>query len=111
MEHAGQQFAGDLVHIGDHQQQSLGSGVGSGQRAGIQRAVHRACRAGFRLHLLDLHRSAEDILLPRRGPLVHEVCHGAGRRDGIDGRYFGERVGHVRRGVIAIHRFQFSFDF
>ena len=48
---AGQLLAGDLVHVGDHQQQALGGGVGGGQGAGGQRAVHRAGGAGLGLHL------------------------------------------------------------
>ena len=62
VEHGGQQLAGDLVHVGDHQQQALGSGVGGGQGAGGQRAVHGAGSAGLRLHLDDLHGGAEDVL-------------------------------------------------
>jgi hypothetical protein len=47
------QLAGDLVHVGDHQQQTLAGGEGRRQRAGLQRAVHRAGGAAFRLHLDD----------------------------------------------------------
>jgi len=45
------QLAGDLVHIRDHQQQTLRRGKGGGKRAGLQGAVHRASRAAFGLHL------------------------------------------------------------
>ena len=48
---ARQQFTGDFVHVGDHQQQPLGGRIGGGERPGLQRAVDRACRAGLRLHL------------------------------------------------------------
>ena len=34
MKHSGQQLAGDLIHIGDHQQQALGSGVRGCQGTG-----------------------------------------------------------------------------
>ena len=43
------QFAGDLVHIGDHQQKALGSRKGGGQSAGGQSAVHGAGSAAFGL--------------------------------------------------------------
>ena len=39
VENRGQQFAGDLEHVGDHQQQSLRRRERGGQRAGLQRAV------------------------------------------------------------------------
>ena len=55
MHHAGQLRTGDPVHGRDHQQQTLRSGVGAGQGASLQRAVHRAGRTGLRLHLDQLH--------------------------------------------------------
>ena len=51
VEHGGQQLTGDLVHIGDHQQQTLGGGVGGGQSTGSQRAVDGTGGAGLGLHL------------------------------------------------------------
>ena len=62
VEHAGQKLAGDLVHVGDHQQQALRGGVGGGQRTGVERAVHGAGGAGFGLHLRNLDGGAEDVL-------------------------------------------------
>ena len=41
--------ASDLVHVRDHEQQALGCGEGSGQRSGLQRAVH--CASGAALAL------------------------------------------------------------
>ena len=54
VEDAGQQFARDLVHIRDHQQQSLAGGVSRRQRACAKGAVNGACRTRFGLHLRDL---------------------------------------------------------
>jgi hypothetical protein len=54
VEDGGRQFAGDLEHVGDHQQQALRRGEGGGQRPGLQRAVDRAGGAGLALHLDDL---------------------------------------------------------
>ena len=47
MDNARQQLAGDFIHIGDHQQQSLRRRIGGGQRTGCQSAVHRAGRAAL----------------------------------------------------------------
>ena len=109
MEHAGQQLAGDLVHIGDHQQQALGCGVGGGQRTGGQGAVDRAGGTRLGLHLDDLDSGAENVLLTSGGPLVDQVCHGRGRGDGIDRRDLCERVCHMGRGRIAVHDGKFLF--
>ena len=108
MEYSGKQLAGDLVHIGDHQQQALGGGVSSGQGAGGQGAVDGAGRAGLGLHLNDLDGLAEDILAASGGPLVHVVRHGAGRRDGIDAGHLGKGVGHVGGGGVAVHSFELA---
>ena len=64
VEHAGQQLTGDLIHIGDHQQQALRGRIGGGQSTGLQGAVDRTCGAALGLHLHHIHRLAEDILLP-----------------------------------------------
>ena len=107
MEHAGQHLAGDLIHVGDHQQQALGGGIGGGQGTGLQRAVDRARGAALRLHLHHLHRLAEQVLLPVGGPLVHMLRHGRGRGDGEDPRHLGESVGDIRRRLVAVHDLDF----
>ena len=108
VEHAGQQLAGDLVHIGDHQQQALGRGISGGQRACGQRAVHGAGRARLGLHLAHLYRGAEDVFLASGRPLVNQVCHGRGRGDRINPRHFGKRVADVCSGVITVHGLELS---
>ena len=108
VEHARQLLGGHLVHVGDHEEQALGGGVGGGQRACGQRAVHRARGAALGLHLAHLHRGAEDVLLPSGGPLVHQVGHRARRGDRINARHLGKRIGDVRGGVVAVHGFEFS---
>ena len=108
VEHAGQQFAGDLVHVGDHQQQTLRSGVGGGQSTGLQRAVHGAGGAGLALHLDDLHGLAEEVLTTAGGPLVDILGHRAGRGDGVDSCYLAEHVGYCRRSAVTVasHKFR-----
>ena len=111
VEHAGEQLAGDLVHVGDHQQQALGSGVSSGQGARVQGAVDRAGGACLGLHLDNLHGVTEDVLAARGGPLVDAVRHGAGRSDGVDARHLGERVRYVRGRGVTVHCLEFSRHF
>ncbi len=108
VEHARQQLAGDLVHIGDHQQQALGCGVGGGQSTGVQGSMNGAGRTGLRLHLLHLDGRAEDVLAALGRPLVNIVGHRAGRGDGIDSGNFGKGVGYVGSGGIAVHGFEVS---
>ena len=79
VEHARQQLAGDLIHVGDHQQQALGSGKGGGQRAALEGAVNRAGGAGFRLHFRDLYLLAEQVQPTVCSPVVCNLRHGGGR--------------------------------
>ncbi len=63
VEHGGQLLGRDLVHIGDHQQQALGSGIRGGQGAGAQRTVDSAGGAGLGLHFHHLDLGAEDVIV------------------------------------------------
>ena len=108
MEDSGKEFASDLVHVGDHQQKSLRSGVGGGQRAGCQRAVHGTGSTGFRLHLGYLNSGAENVLKALSRPLIDVVSHGAGRGNRVNARYFGKRVANMSRSVVAVHGLHFS---
>ncbi len=115
VEYAGQQLAGDLVHVGDHEQQTLGCGVGGGERTGGKRAVNGACGAGFGLHFHNLYSLAEDVdsrlaenVLVGGGPGVCDLSHGRGRCDGVDSGNFGERVRNVCGSGVAVHGY-FSF--
>ena len=88
MEDRAGQFAGDLVHIGDHQQQTLRGGEGGGQCAGLQCAVDGAGRAAFGLHF-DHRGNCSPKILPAFGrPLIRELAHAGRRRDGINGDHF-----------------------
>ena len=111
VEDAGQQFAGDLVHVGEHQEEPLRGGEGRGQGAGDQRAVHRAGRARLRLQLPDLQDLAEDVFAPLGRPLVGDLPHGGGRGDRVDRGGLAHGVRHVGRSRVAVHRFHFSGHF
>ena len=93
MEDAGKQFTGDLVHVGDHEQQALGSGVGAGQGAGGQHAVHH------------------EVLAPLGGHFVHDFAHDGRRGNGVNGSRVRQSVGNIRGGVIAVHGFHFRHLF
>ena len=107
MEDAGKQFTGDLVHVGDHEQQALGSGVGAGQGAGGQHAVHGTGGTGFGLHFNNFKLLAEHVLLALAGPDVGVLAHRRGRGDRVDRRHLAERVGNVRRRVIPVDGLHF----
>ena len=103
---AGEHGAADAEHRRYHQQQTLGCGVGGGERAGFQRAVHCTCCAGFSLHFYQLYGLTKQVFLAIGRPFIYVVRHRAGRSDGVDGSNFGERVGHVCSCFVAVHGFE-----
>ena len=75
MEHGGGELAGDLKHVGDHQEQALRCREGSCQRAGLQRAVDGSGGAAFALHLDHRRHGAPDVGFSAGGPLVRPFPH------------------------------------
>ncbi|MPN24337.1 hypothetical protein SDC9_171734 [bioreactor metagenome] len=103
MKYGGKQLSGNFIHVGDHQQQTLRGRERRGQSARDQRAVHRARRAAFRLHLRDTHLLPEQVLASRGSPFVGDFGHRRRRSDGIYRRNVAECICDVRRGGIAIN--------
>ena len=86
MEDGGQKFAGDLEHVGNHEEEALGGGEGSGQRSGGKAPVYRAGRAGLGLHFPDRYSLAKDVFLPFSCPFIRYLAHSGRRGNGINGR-------------------------
>lgn len=110
VEHCREQLACNLVHVGNHQQQSLRGCVCRCQRSGLQRPVHGAGGAAFALHFLYQHRLAKDIAAAGCGPFVHIFGHCRRRGDRVDGSDFREHVAHVGSGLIAVACYEFLFS-
>ena len=104
MEDRRRQFAGDLVHVGNHEEQALRGREGRGQRPGLQGAMHGAGGAALGLQLDNPRHGAPDVGPALRRPFVGEFAHAGGRRDRINGDDFGNAVGHVGDGFIAVDR-------
>ena len=103
MEYRRKQLARYLIHIGDHEKKTLGSGVCCCECACCEGTVNGSGRAGFGLHLRHLNGCAEDVFLTLRRPLVDIVSHGARRSYGVDTRNLRERIRHIRCSVVAVH--------
>ena len=102
MEDGRDELAGDLVHVRDHQEQTLGSGVGAGESARNQRTVNGSGRACFRLHLCNFDLLAPNVLLAFCRPLVNPLAHGGRRGDRIDGCDFAQRVSDVCGTIVTV---------
>ena len=109
MEHTGELLARNFVHIWNHQQQALRSGVGCCQRTGLEGAVNGTCRAAFRLHFLNEHGFAKNVFASGCRPLVDIFSHCRRRRDRIDGCHFAEHIRDMRRCLVTIAGKEFFF--
>ena len=102
VDHRRGQLAGNLVHVGDHQQQALRGRESRGQGSGLQGAVDRPGGAAFALHLGDARHLAPEVGAAFGRPLVGEFAHRRGRRDRVDRADLVEPVGHRNAGLVAV---------
>ena len=107
MEDGRDELTGNLVHVRNHQQQTLRSRESGGERTCVQRTVNSTCGTCLRLHLLHEYGLSEQVLATCGSPLVHVLCHRRRRRDRIDSSYLGEHVSHMRRSCVTIHGHKF----
>ena len=104
MEDGREHFAGDLVHVGDHQQQTLAGGKSSGQCTGAQAAVDRTGCTGFGLHFSDFDHLAEHVFKTLACPGISVLTHRRGRGDRVDRGCFAECVSNIRCSVVTVDR-------
>ena len=109
VEDTGEELAGDLVHVRDHQEETLRCSKGGRQRTSLQRTVDGTGGTGLTLHLLDTDGVAEEVFTPIGCPLVHNLCHRRGGSDGVDGGQLREHIRDMRRSCVAITGHEFLF--
>jgi pimeloyl-ACP methyl ester carboxylesterase len=97
------EFAGDLVHVGDHQEQSLRCGKRRGKRSSLEGAMHSASCASLALHLDDMGNASPCIGHGLRGPLVRPFAHRRRRGDGVNGDDFTYPISDMCDGLVAVH--------
>ncbi len=102
VDHRGRQLAGDLEHVGDHQQEALGCREGGRQRPRLQGAMECSGRARLRLHLDDVGHLAPLVRPPCRSPVVAVLGHRGRRCDRVDRDHLAQRVGDARDRLVAV---------
>ncbi len=109
VEYAGQQFPGYFIHVRDHQEKPLGSGVRRGEGPGLQGPVHGRGRSRLRLHFHHPDHVPEDICKPVGGPFIGVFGHRRRGRDRIYRGHLGEGISDMGRRHVSVHRFHFVF--
>ena len=109
VEYARQQLAGNLIHIGNHQQQALRSSVSCCQGTGLKRTVNSTGGSTFRLHFLHQNGFTEDVFTSCGSPFINILSHCRRRSDRINGRNFRKHVAHVSGSLITITGQEFLF--
>ena len=105
----GGELAGDIVHVGDHQQQPLGGGEGRRQCPPLKGAVDGPGGAGLALHLDHLRDRAPEVGYLEGRPFVRPLAHVGGGGDGIDGDDFVGQMGDGGGGLVAVEGDQGRF--
>jgi hypothetical protein len=108
MEDRRRQFAGNLEHVGDHQQQALGGGKCGGNRSGLQGAVDRTGRPGLALHFHNQRYRTENVLSSCRCPGIGHFAQSGRGRNRINGGHFVGQVRYIGRRFIAIDCYEAS---
>ena len=111
MEYTGKQFAGDFVHVGDHQQQTLRCCISCCQSASCQGTVYGTGSACFRLHFYYFNSLTKKVFLAICCPIVCFFSHWGGRCDGENTCYFCKRIGSVWSSFVTVHRFHYFRHF
>mmetsp|Transcript_373 Transcript_373/g.902 ORF Transcript_373/g.902 Transcript_373/m.902 type:complete len:222 (-) Transcript_373:54-719(-) len=102
MEDARHKLSCDLVHVGNHEQETLRGRESRGQSAHGQASMYSASRSRFGLQLRNAHGHAENVAQALRRPGLGELSHGRGRRDGEDEAIIAQAVGHVSCGLAPV---------
>ncbi len=103
------QLAGNLEHVGNHQQQALRRRKCGPERPCLQCPMQRACRAAFALQFFHNGQRAPNILLPFRAPLIRPLGHRRRGGNRIDCNHFGETIGHRGGRLVPIQNHHFLF--
>ena len=100
------QFAGDLEHVGDHQEQALRRRECRREGALLEGSMEGPGGACFRLHLDDVGHLAPQIGAPGGGPIVAMLGHRRGGGDRVDRDHLADGIGDAGRRLIPVEAFE-----
>jgi len=104
-----EEFAGDLVEIGDHQQETLRARERGGEGAAEETAVDGTRDAALGLELGDFGDQAPDVFFAAGSPFVAGLGHGGGRGDRVDRDELVDAVGYGGDGLVGVENYEAGF--
>ncbi len=96
-------FASNLMHVGDHQEQSLTSSECGGQSTSREGTMNGTSRTSLGLHFHDLHLLTPEVLTAGAGPRISKLSHRRGGGDRIDCGYFTEGICNMRGSSVSVN--------
>ena len=109
MEGEREEFAGDLVEVGNHQQEALRGGERRRQRTAEEAAMDGAGDTGLGLELGDAGHLSPEVFFAGGGPFVAGLGHRGGRGDRVDGDELVEPVGDGGDGLVGVAGYETGF--
>ena len=109
MENRRKKLTGDFIHVRDHQEEALRSGISCSESSGLERSVNSACGTAFGLHFLHENCFTKNVLSTCCRPFVDIFSHCRRRGDGVNGSHFREHIAHVSGSLITITSQEFFF--
>jgi|GEM_PF-5211306 len=97
------QFSSNLVHVGNHQSETLTGRKRRCQRTTLKRTMNGTSRTTFCLQFDYARRRTPDIALVLGAPKVSQFSHGRSWSDWIDGDDFACAIGDMGSSLITIH--------
>ena len=107
VEYAWEHLSGNLVHVRNHQQHTLGCSIGGGQCTSLQRTVQSTSCTSLRLKLYNTYLLTKKVFNPLSSHLINMLSHWRRWGNWIDGSNIGKCVGHISRSCVTIHSLHF----
>ena len=109
VEHGGQHFAGNLVHVRNHEQQALRCRERGSEGTSLEGTMNGTGSTGFALHFRHFYGLSPQVLFAVGSPLVDVFCHRGGGGDRVNGGMLAEQVSDVTGGIVTITGDEFLF--
>src|SRR5271165_6301452 len=97
----------DLIHVREHEKQTLRCGESRTQSPRLKCSVDRPRGASLALHFDDGRHCTPEIFQTGRSPCISPFPHRRGRRDGVNRNHLVKLIGNARGRFVTIDHVKF----